>query len=128
LPPDREQLLAMKILADAHPVRTAREPGSARVCGSKKLWTLCRRNAGMKRLTQRMTNNFASIQPRQQPHACCCGGAGAGILGSYEFKQSRTPGGGDASGERAGRGSTPAEITSISSIVRSQQRDGRGAL
>ena len=67
---DREQLLAMKILADAHPVL---EPPANLVARSRmrleealdalppKRW--------YERLTQRMTNNFASIQAA--PVAAC---------------------------------------------------------
>jgi len=88
---EREQLLAMKILADAHPVL---EPPANLVARSRlrleealdslppKRW--------YERLTQRMVNNFASIQAA--PVAACLllvAGAGAGVLGSYEVAQSR---------------------------------------
>jgi hypothetical protein len=118
---DREQLLAMKILADAHPVL---EPPANLVARSRlrleealdalppKRW--------YERLTQRMTNNFASIQAA--PVAACLllvVGAGAGILGGYEFRQSRTA---RVAATRPVSApvadTTPAEITSISSIVR----------
>ena len=118
---DREQLLAMKILADAHPVL---EPPANLVARSRlrleealdalppKRW--------YERLTQRMVNNYASIQAA--PFAACLllvVGAGAGILGSYEFMQSH----------RARVAAThpvaapvveaaPAEIANIFSIVR----------
>jgi hypothetical protein len=118
---DREQLLAMKILADAHPVL---EPPANLVARSRlrleealdalppKRW--------YERLTQRMVNNYASIQAA--PFAACLllvVGAGAGILGSYEYMQSH----------RARVAAThpvsapavdpaPAEIANISSIVR----------
>ncbi len=121
---DREQLLAMKILADAHPVM---EPPANLVARSRlrleealdalppKRW--------YERLTQRMVNNFASIQAA--PVAACLllvVGAGAGTLGSYEFsaKPCGASGGRDANG-RPGRSQAPpapAEIASISSIVR----------
>jgi hypothetical protein len=118
---DREQLLAMRILADAHPVL---EPPANLVARSRlrleealdalppKRW--------YERLTQRMTNNFASIQAA--PVAACLllvVGAGAGILGSYEFRQSRTARVAAAQPVTASVvDTTPAEITSISSIVR----------
>jgi hypothetical protein len=123
---DREQLLAMKTLADAHPVL---EPPANLVARSRlrleealdalppKRW--------YERLTQRMMNNFASIQAA--PVAACLllvVGAGAGILGTYEFAQSRaarvaaTPVVSAAAPE-----SEPAEITSISSIVRQPNSD-----
>jgi hypothetical protein len=72
------------------------------------------------RLTQRMTNNFASIQAA--PVAACLllvVGAGAGILGNYEFAQSRAAHAAAAPVVSAtANPATPAEITSISSIVR----------
>jgi hypothetical protein len=118
---DREQLLAMKVLADAHPVI---EPPANLMARSRmrleealdalppKRW--------YERLTQRMTNNFASIQAA--PVAACLllvVGAGAGILGSYEFAQSRTAHVAATQPVSAAAASTaPAEIASISSIVR----------
>jgi hypothetical protein len=118
---DREQLLAMKILAEAHPVL---EPPANLVARSRmrleealdalppKRW--------YERLTQRMTNNFASIQAA--PVAACLllvVGAGAGILGNYEFAQSRAAHAAAAPVVSAtANPATPAEITSISSIVR----------
>src|SRR5271166_5223562 len=88
---DREQLLAMKILADALPVL---EPPANLVARSRlrleealdalppKRW--------YDRLSQRMLNNFASLQAA--PVAVCLllvVGAGAGILGGFEFAQGR---------------------------------------
>jgi hypothetical protein len=119
---DREQLLAMKILADAHPVL---EPPANLVARSRirleealdrlppKRW--------YERLTQRMTNNFASIQAA--PVAACLllvVGAGAGILGSYEYVQSRAARAGGLAQTRVAVEPAPqsAEIASISSIVR----------
>ncbi len=122
---EREQLLALKVLADAHPVM---EPEANLVARSRlrleealdalppKRW--------YERLGQRMMNNFASMQAA--PVAACLllvVGAGAGILGGYEFAQNRAahaaaaaaPAG--AASPTAGCRST-AEIASISSIVR----------
>ena len=125
---DREQLLAMKILADAHPVM---EPPANLVARSRmrleealdalppKRW--------YERLTQRMTNNFASIQAA--PVAAClllAVGAGAGILGGYEYAQARaahaavTP---RIAKADAGSAQPAAEITNISSIVRQPNSD-----
>jgi hypothetical protein len=120
---DREQLQAMKILADALPVL---EPPANLVARSRlrleealdalppKRW--------YDRLSQRMLNNFAILQAA--PVAACLllvVGAGAGILGGYEFAQGRAA-------QLAGRTPIPktpsiieqpaAEITNISSIVR----------
>jgi hypothetical protein len=119
---DREQLLAMKVLADAHPVV---EPPANLVARSRmrleealdalppKRW--------YERLTQRMINNFASLQAA--PVAACLllvVGAGAGILGGYEYAQSRA-----AHAAATGHpivvkpaSAPPAEITNVSSIVR----------
>jgi hypothetical protein len=119
---DREQLLAMKILAEAHPVL---EPPANLVARSRmrleealdalppKRW--------YERLTQRMTNNFASIQAA--PVAACLllvVGAGAGILGSYEYAQNRAARTASVAQSRVVVPvETPsAEIASISSIVR----------
>ena len=89
---DREQLLALKVLADAHPMV---EPPANLVARSRmrleealdalppKRW--------YERLTQRMTNNFASLQAA--PVAACLllvVGAGAGILGGYEYAVAHT--------------------------------------
>ncbi len=73
------------------------------------------------RLTQRMMNNFASLQAA--PVAACLlllVGAGAGTLGSYWVAQNRAA---HAAAVRpvsvaAEADSAPAEIASISSIVR----------
>jgi anti-sigma factor RsiW len=88
---EREQLLALKVLADAHPVA---EPGANLVARSRlrleealdalppKRW--------YDRLGQRILNNFASLQAA--PVAACLllvAGAGAGVMGGYEFAQSR---------------------------------------
>jgi anti-sigma factor RsiW len=69
---EREQLLALKVLADAHPVM---EPPANLVARSRlrleealdalppKRW--------YERLTQRMMNNFASLQAAPVAAACC---------------------------------------------------------
>ncbi len=88
---EREQVLAMKVLADAHPVA---EPGPNLVARARlrldealdalppKRW--------YERLGERMLNNFASLQAA--PVAALLllvAGAGAGVLGGYEYAQNR---------------------------------------
>src|SRR5208283_4881055 len=88
---EREQLMVLKVLADAHPVE---EPAANLLARSRlrleealdalppKRW--------YERLGQRMMNNFASLQAA--PVAVCLllvVGAGAGCLGGYEFAQNR---------------------------------------
>jgi hypothetical protein len=117
---DREQLLAMKILADANPVL---EPPANLVARSRlrleealdalppKRW--------YERLTQRMTNNFASLQAA--PVAACLlllVGTGAGILSSYWYVQNRAAHSAAVRPPAAVVDTAQAEIASISSIVR----------
>jgi hypothetical protein len=120
---ERELLLALKVLADAHPVA---EPAANLVARSRlrleealdalppKRW--------YERLGQRMTNNFASLQAA--PVAAClllAAGAGAGCLGGYEFAQNRAAhaaAGVTAAAMSAQAQGAPAEIANISSIVR----------
>jgi hypothetical protein len=118
---EREQLRALKVLADAHPVT---EPAANLVARSRlrleealdalppKRW--------YERLGQRMMNNFASLQAA--PVAACLllvAGAGAGSLGGYELALNRaarpelTP----AIASKTPQAG-PAEIANISSIVR----------
>jgi hypothetical protein len=120
---EREQLLAMKVLADAHPVM---EPPPNLVARSRmrleealdalppKRW--------YERMAQRMINNFASLQ--SAPVAACLllvVGAGAGIVGGYEYAQSRAAHAAAAGQPLAVKPVNvppPAEITNVSSIVR----------
>jgi anti-sigma factor RsiW len=88
---EREQLLALKVLADAHPVA---EPAANLVARSRlRLEEALDALPPMRwyeRLSQRMSNNFAGLQAA--PVAAClllAVGAGAGCLGGYEFAQSR---------------------------------------
>ena len=88
---EREQVRALKTLADAHPVA---EPGPNLVARARlrldealdalppKRW--------YERFSERMLNNFASLQAA--PVAALLllvAGAGAGVLGGYEFAQNR---------------------------------------
>jgi anti-sigma factor RsiW len=130
----REELRALKVLADAYPVL---EPAANLVARSRlrleealdtippKRW--------YERLGQQMMNNFASLQAA--PVAACLlliVGAGAGSLGGYEAAQNRaahrvqagaaaanlSAGNMAASNEAARAQVVPAEIANISSIVR----------
>ena len=82
---------ALKVLADAHPVA---EPGPnlvarARLRLDEALDALPPRR-WYERFSQRMLNNFASLQAA--PVAALLllvAGAGAGVLGGYEFAQNR---------------------------------------
>lgn len=121
----REELNALKVLADAHPLL---EPSPNLIARSRlrleeaidalpaKRW--------YERLGQRIMTNFASLQ--HAPVAACLlliAGMGAGTLGGYEFAQSRA-----ARNALAAQAATPVaqpqppvspgEVASISSIVR----------
>jgi anti-sigma factor RsiW len=133
---EREQLLALKALADANPVL---EPDANLVARSRQkleeaLDALPPRR-WYERLGQRVSNNFASL--RAAPVAAClllAAGAGAGGLGSYELALHRAahPAATQtaqvaqpeaqpvavAVGAPAADVEAPAEIANISSIVR----------
>jgi hypothetical protein len=126
---EREQLLALKVLADAHPVL---EPAANLVARSRlKLEEALDALPPMRwyeRLSQRMINNFASLQAA--PVAACLllvAGAGAGCLGGYEYAQNRVAHTAPALAAMNVAQQTlnaqqapaePAEIANISSIVR----------
>jgi HEAT repeats len=88
---DREQIFAVKVLADLHPVA---EPGPnlvarARLRLDEALDTLPPKR-WYERLGERILNNFASLQAA--PAAALLllvAGAGAGMLGGYEYAQGR---------------------------------------
>ncbi|MDR3751226.1 MAG: HEAT repeat domain-containing protein [Terracidiphilus sp.] len=89
---EREQLLALKVLASALPVE---EPGANLVARARmKLDEALDALPPLRwyeLLGQRMMNNFASLQAA--PVAACLlllAGAGAGSLGGYEIAQNRT--------------------------------------
>jgi len=123
---EREELLALKVLAGANPVL---EPDANLIARSRlrleealdalppKRW--------YERLGQRMVNNFASLQAA--PVAACLllvAGAGAGSLGGYEFAQGRAAHAAAAMTQQSSAqaqpvvSATPVEIANISSIVR----------
>ena len=88
---EREQLLALKVLADANPVL---EPDANLVARSRQRLEEALDALPPKRwyewLAQRMMNNFAALQGA--PIGACLlliVGAGAGVLGGYEVTQSR---------------------------------------
>jgi hypothetical protein len=123
---EQEELLALKLLASAHPVR---EPGANLVARSRMrleeaLDALPPRR-WYERVNQRMMNNFASLQAA--PVAACLllvAGAGAGSLGGFEFAQNRaaqtaqTAQSVQTMVDKAQNPGGPAEIANISSIVR----------
>ncbi len=125
---EREQVLAVKILADAHPVA---EPGPNLVARARlrlddaldalppKRW--------YERLGERILNNFASLQAA--PVAALLllvAGAGAGVLGGYEYAQNRAAHAADTqAGAATGIKVQPeavlpalANVANISGIVR----------
>lgn len=120
---EREELLALKLLAAAHPVI---EPPANLVARSRQRLEEALDALPPKRwyewLGQRMMNNFASLQAA--PVAACLllvAGAGAGILGSYEVAQNRAAHSATSiTTARAAEQAPPAaaEIANISSIVR----------
>jgi anti-sigma factor RsiW len=119
---EREQLQALKVLADAHPVV---EPPPNLVARSRQrlaeaLDTLPPKR-WYERLSQRLTNNFASLQAA--PIAACLllvAGGGAGTLGGYEFAQNRAAHAAALQAANVAQQTPPAEaeVASISSIVR----------
>jgi anti-sigma factor RsiW len=89
---EREQLLAMKVLADALPVA---EPGPNLVARSRlKLDEALDALPPMRwyeRLAQKLMNNVASLQAAPVAAALLLvAGIGAGSLGGYEYAQNRT--------------------------------------
>jgi len=122
---ERDQLLALKVLMEAHPVV---EPDANLIARSRlrleEALDALPPLRWFERLGQRVTNSFASLQAA--PLAVCLlllVGAGAGSLGGYKVAENR------AAQTVAARGAVrpavastagnaaPAEIASISSIV-----------
>jgi hypothetical protein len=126
---EREQVLALKVLADAHPVL---EPAANLVARSRmRLEEALDALPPMRwyeRLSQRMMNGFASLQAAPVAAGLLLlVGAGAGCMGGYEYSQSRAAHAAAAAAalNHAGQSSPvqqaaagPAEIANISSIVR----------
>jgi hypothetical protein len=128
---EREQMLALKVLADAYPVM---EPDANLVARSRLRLEEALDALPPRRwyelLGQRILNNFASLQAA--PVAACLlliAGLGAGCVGGYEFAQNRasraaftTVAGTQPQAVRTAVGAqlqaTAAEIANISSIVR----------
>jgi hypothetical protein len=123
---EREQLLALKLLADANPVL---EPDANLVARSRLRLEEALDALPPKRwyewLAQRMVNNYSSLQAA--PVAACLllvAGAGAGSLGGYEFAQGRAAHAAATMTQPAGAqpqpvvAAAPVEIANISSIVR----------
>jgi len=123
---EREQLLALKVLADANPVL---EPDANLVARSRLRLEEALDALPPKRwyewLAQRMVNNYSSLQAA--PVAACLllvAGAGAGSLGGYEFAQGRAAHAAATMTQPAGAqpqpvvAAAPVEIANISSIVR----------
>jgi hypothetical protein len=124
-PREREQLLALKVLMDAHPVV---EPDANLVARSRlrleEALDALPPLRWFERLGQRITNSFASLQAA--PVAACLllvVGLGTGSLGGYRLAENRavriTAARGavqPAAASMAGN-AAPAEIANISSIV-----------
>jgi hypothetical protein len=127
---EREELLALKLLAAAHPMV---EPPANLVARSRLRLEEALDALPPKRwyeyLGQRMLNNFASLQAA--PVAACLllvAGAGAGTLGGYEYAQNRAARVASAvTAENKTQPSdsslAPAEIANISSVVRQPNSD-----
>jgi len=119
---EREELLALKVLASAYPVL---EPAANLVARSRlrleEALDAIPPQRWYERLGQRMLNNFASLQAA--PVAACLllvAGAGAGTLGGYEYAQARAAhaAASPAKVQANVTPTAPAEIANISSIVR----------
>ena len=126
---EREQVRALKILADAHPVL---EPPANLVARSRlRLQEALDALPPMRwyqRLSQRLVNNFAVLQAA--PVAVClllAAGLAAGCLGGYQFAQKRAARAGASAAAlnlpiqapaAPQATAAPAEIANISSIVR----------
>lgn len=134
-----EQLLALKVLAEAYPVE---EPAANLVARSRMRLDEALDALPPKRwyenACQRILNNFASLQAA--PMAACLllvVGAGAGSLGSYELAQKRAAHGAAAAQAAVQQlapaaqsqavavqpQAVPAEIANVSSIVREPNSD-----
>jgi len=86
---EREQVLALKVLADAHPVF---EPDPNLVARAHlRLDEALPPRSWYERLSQRLINNFANLQSAPVAAALLLvAGASAGILGGFEYAQNRS--------------------------------------
>lgn len=120
---EREQLRALKLLADAYPVQ---EPEANLVARSRlrleEALDAVPPKGWLERFVQRLSNNFASLQAA--PLAGCLlllVGGGAGALGGYHVAQARAAHDSEIA-QRPQPGSTapanPVEVANVSSIVR----------
>jgi hypothetical protein len=118
---ERDQVLALRLLADAHPVP---EPAANLIARSRMrldeaLDTLPPKR-WIERLGQRVMNSFVTLQ--SAPVAACLlllAGAGAGSLGSYKIALNRAAHINVVPQTVAQQfPATPAEIANVSSIVR----------
>lgn len=123
---EREQLLTLKVLVDANPVvePSANLVARSRLCLDEALDAMPPKH-WYERLTQRLMNNFASLQAVPVAASLLLlAGVAAGGLGGFEIAQSRTPH--PPAGVQAStaaivspeQSAAPAEIANISSIVR----------
>lgn len=130
---EREALLALKVLADAHP---APEPDANLIARSRQRLEEALDAIPAKRwyehLVPQMLNNFAGLQ--HAPLAACLlllAGMGAGTVGGFEFAQgraaralianqaaSRSADQARSETQQAPRAVSAADVASISSIVR----------
>ncbi len=126
---EREQVLALKLLADAHPIAdpSPNLVARAHLRLDEALDTLPPKR-WYERLGERILNNFASLQAA--PVAALLllvAGAGAGVLGGYEYAQGRAAHAATAAQAAASPGAQVlpgaplpelANVAGISSIVR----------
>ncbi|MGB8259757.1 MAG: HEAT repeat domain-containing protein [Terracidiphilus sp.] len=118
---EREQVLALKLLAEANPVA---EPDPNLVARSRlrleEVLDALPPKRWYERLSERMRNNVASLQAAPVAAVLLLvAGAGAGVLGGYEFAQSRAARAAQMTAAAQARTPAgPAEISNVSSIVR----------
>jgi HEAT repeats len=118
---EREQLRALKLLADAYPVQ---EPEANLVARSRlrleEALDAVPPKGWLERFVQRLSNNFASLQAA--PLAACLlllVGGGAGALGGYHVAQSRAAhDSAIAQPPEPTAPANPVEVANVSSIVR----------
>ena len=120
---EREQLLALKLLADAYPVQ---EPEANLVARSRlrleEMLDAVPPKTWLERFAQRLINNFASLQAAPLAAGLLLlVGAGAGALGGYHVAQSRAAHDGaivQPPQAPLPTSANPVEVANVSSIVR----------